>query len=100
MSQPPGRNSAVRLPADVTRPFEVFLNGVQQVEGRDFVVRDGLLLFTRKLERETVGRARWARMFLGIAGSYGAHDDVDIAYTVGGEKRVAAKLPPVAIPER
>jgi hypothetical protein len=82
----------VRLPPDVQRPFDVYLNGVQQVEGRDFVVRDGMLVFDRPLARETVGAARWTRMFLGIAGSYGKDDSVDIAYEVGGERRVAAKL--------
>ena len=26
----------MRLPADVVRPFEVFVNGVEQREGRDY----------------------------------------------------------------
>jgi hypothetical protein len=32
-------------------------------------------------------------MVLGIAGSYGEDDSVDVAYTVDGVRRVAAKLP-------
>ena len=32
-------------------------------------------------------------MVLGIAGSYGKDDSVDVLYKVGGENRVAARLP-------
>ena len=35
----------VQLPADVTRPFQVYLNGVLQQEGPDYVVRGGALVF-------------------------------------------------------
>lgn len=83
----------VRLPADVERPFEVYLNAVPQVEGRDYVVENGELVFERPLAREKVGAARWTSMVLGIAGSYGKDDSVDVVYTAGGERRVAAKLP-------
>jgi len=89
----PRRATSVRLPADVQRPFQVFLNGVEQREGVDFVVRDGRLVFERELEREQVGVGRWTSMVLGIAGSYGKDDSVDVAYHVDGESRVAARLP-------
>ena len=82
----------MRLPADVQRPFEVFLNAVPQVEGRDYLVEDGCLVFERPLAKERVGLTRWTSMVLGIAGSYGKDDSVDVAYAVGGERRVAAKL--------
>ncbi len=85
--------TTVRLPAEVQRPFEVFLNAVPQVEGRDYVVEDGELVFERPLAKEKVGLARWTSMVLGIAGSYGKDDSVDVAYTLGGTRRVAAKLP-------
>ncbi len=85
--------TVVRLPADVQRPFDVFLNAVPQVEGRDYVVRDGELVFERPLARERVGLGRWTSMILGIAGSYGKDDSVDVAYVVDGQRRVAAKLP-------
>jgi len=86
-------STRVKLPAGVARPFEVFLNGVLQKEGTDFVVSGGDLVFERRLERENVGKGRWTSMFLGIAGSYGKDDSVDVVYSVGGERRVAAKLP-------
>lgn len=93
MTEQERARTIVRLPADVRRPFEVFQNGVPQVEGRDYVVRDGRLVFERPLAREKVGLARWTSMVLGIAGSYGKDDSIDVAYTVDGERRVAAKLP-------
>ena len=89
----PRRVTRVRLPAEVQRPFEVYLNGVEQHEGMDFVVRDGTLVFERELKKERVGLGRWTSMVLGIAGSYGKDDSVDVVYRVGGETRVAAKLP-------
>jgi hypothetical protein len=88
----PRRATTIRLPADVQRPFQVFLNGVEQREGVDFVVRDGALVFERELAREKVGMGRWTSMVLGIAGSYGRDDSVDVVYRVGDENRVAAKL--------
>lgn len=88
----PRRATRVRLPADVQRPFQVFLNAVEQQEGVDFVVRDGMLVFERELRRERVGVGRWTSMVLGIAGSYGKDDSVDVVYEVDGTKRVAPKL--------
>ena len=84
----------VPLPADVTRPFDVFVNGVPQSEGTDYVVRSGYLYFERPMKEEgKLGLMRWTSIFLGIAGSYGQNDSVDIAYEVDGKKVVAAKLP-------
>ena len=92
VEETPRRATRVRLPGDVQRPFQVFLNAVEQQEGVDFVVRDGVLVFERELRREKVGVGRWTSMVLGIAGSYGKDDSVDVVYEVAGEKRVAAKL--------
>ena len=88
----PRRATHVRLPADVERPFEVYLNGVAQREGTDYVVRDGALVFERALEKEKVGLGRWTSMVLGIAGSYGKNDSVDVVYERDGKPVVAAKL--------
>ena len=82
----------VVLPADVRRPFQVFLNGVEQREGPDYVVRDGALVFERSLAKEKVGLGRWTSMVFGIAGSYGANDSVDVVYERDGKPTVAAKL--------
>lgn len=88
----PTRRTRVRLPLDVQRPFTVFLNGVEQTEGSDYVVRDGTLEFERELAREKVGMGRWTSMVLGIAGSYGKDDSVDVVYEREGRPVVAAKL--------
>jgi hypothetical protein len=88
----PRRATCVRLPADVERPFEVYLNGVPQREGDDYLVRDGMLVFERPLATEKVGVGRWTSMVLGIAGSYGKDDSVDVVYRSGGRNKVAAKL--------
>ncbi len=88
----PRRATCIRLPADVERPFEVYLNGVPQREGDDYLVRDGMLVFERPLAKEKVGVGRWTSMVLGIAGSYGKDDSVDVVYRSGGRNRVAAKL--------
>ena len=93
-SQPSTQQTRVRLPADVVRPFEVFVNGVLQREGADYIVRDANLLFERPMKEEgKLGLIRWASITLGIAGSYKQNDSVDIAYERNGQKVVAAKLP-------
>lgn len=87
------KRTRVQLPADVTRPFEVFVNGVPQREGADYVVRDGALVFERPMKEEgRLGLIRWTSIALGIAGSYGQNDSVDVAYERDGRKVVAAKL--------
>lgn len=87
------KRTRVQLPADVARPFEVFVNGVPQREGADYVVRDGALVFERPMKEEgKLGLMRWTSIALGIAGSYRQNDSVDVAYERDGRKVVAAKL--------
>ncbi len=92
VSKEPRRETFVRLPGDVQRPFQVFLNGVEQQEGIDFVVHDGNLVFERELAQEKLGVGRWTSMVFGIAGSYGKDDAVDVVYERDGRPAVAAKL--------
>ncbi len=94
MSETNRQRTRVRLPSDVQRPFEVFVNGVPQREGSDYIVRDGALVFERPMKEEgKLGLMRWASITLGIAGSYKQNDSVDVAYERAGRKVVAAKLP-------
>jgi hypothetical protein len=84
----------VRLPRDVVRPFEVYVNGVPQSEGDDFDVDGRTLVFDRELKTEgKLGFWRWTSIFVGIAGTYRQNDSVDVVYTRGGRRVVAAKLP-------
>lgn len=94
MSDKTRQRTRVQLPSDVTRPFDVFVNGVPQQEGTDYIVRDGALVFERPMKEEgRLGLLRWASITLGIAGSYRQNDSVDVAYERDGRKVVAAKLP-------
>jgi hypothetical protein len=88
------QGTRVRLPADVVRPFRVFVNGVQQEEGADFHVDGRTLVFERELKGEgKLGVWRWLSMSVGIAGTYRQNDSVDVAYQRGGKPVVASKLP-------
>ena len=84
----------VRLPADVVRPFEVYVNGVAQAEGKDFHIDGRTLVFDRELRTEgKLGFWRWLSLWIGIAGTYRQNDSVDVAYQRGGKPVVATKLP-------
>ncbi len=78
----------------MTRPFEVYVNGVPQVEGTDFRVEGRTLVFDRELKTEgKLGLLRWTSIFIGIAGTYRQDDSVDVVYEHGGRRVVATKLP-------
>ena len=47
----------------------------------------------RKRAFDAIGAGRWTSMVLGIAGSYGKDDSVDVTYRAGGRSKVAARLP-------
>jgi hypothetical protein len=91
--------SRVLLPPQVTPPFEVFLNGVRQAEGSDYVVRDRALVFPgRELRTDRISGWRW---FLGAwgVGTYRQDDSVDVRYSFGGRTSLAEKLPLEPLPE-
>jgi hypothetical protein len=87
----------VDLPPGVAGPIEVYVNGVLQVEGRDYGRRDDSLVFERALAREgRLGFWRWLSIVLGIAGTYRQNDSVDVVYERGGRRLVAPGLPLVS----
>ena len=86
--------TTVQLPPGVTAPFEVYVNGVPQQEGRDFERRGASLVFGRPLQREgRLGFWRWLSLLLGVAGTYRQNDSVDVVYEHGGRRVVATGLP-------
>ena len=88
------RRTRVRLPADVVRPFEVYVNGVPQKEGADFRIEGRTLIFERELKSEgSLGFWRWLSMWVGVAGTYRQNDSVDVVYQADGRRVVATKLP-------
>jgi hypothetical protein len=90
----PDPEARVEIPPHVTGDIEVFLNGVPQVEGRDYR-RDGrMLVFDRPLAKEgRLGTIRWLSMLAGVAGTYRQNDSVDVVYESGGKRLVATNLP-------
>lgn len=85
-------STLARLPADVSSPFDVYVNGVRQEPGRDFQVRDGEIVFDRELRKDRISGWRW---FLGAwgVGTYRQNDSVDVRYSApDGSPRVAEAL--------
>ena len=90
--------SRVELPARVTGPFEVYVNGVPQTRGVDYEVEGRSLVFTLELAQEgRLGFWRWLSLFLGVAGTYRRHHTVDVVYQAGGVRSVATGLVPVPL---
>ena len=86
--------SRVALPKGAEGAIEVYVNGVRQHEGVDYVRGDGELLFGRELAQEgRLGFWRWLSLFLGVAGTYRKHESVDVLYEVNGKRTVESGLP-------
>ncbi len=86
--------SSVTLPRGTGASYEVYVNGIRQQEGTDFVRRGNELVFRRPLAKEgRLGFWRWLSLFLGIAGTYRQNDSVDVVYDVDGRRVVATGLP-------
>ena len=84
--------SAVTLPPDVGTDYEVYLNGVRQQPGVDYVVKGHALIWDKELRKDKVSGWRW---FLGAwgVGTYRQNDSVDIRYErADGSPAVAQKL--------
>ena len=86
--------SRVALPRGAQGQVEVYVNGVRQQEGVDYVRRGDELVFRRSLAQEgRLGFWRWLALFLGVAGTYRRHDSVDVVYMVDGKRTVESGLP-------
>lgn len=86
----------IDLPSYVPDRFEVFVGGVRQEPGRDYEVIGRSVYFPRPIAQE--GKLpwwRWASMWLGIAGTYRKHENVDLVYELGGRRQVETGLVPV-----
>ena len=89
----------VTLPRGAEPPYRVFVNGVPQKPGIDYDVVGGELHFRRPLEKERLGVGRWTAIFLGLFGSYGKDDQVDVQYRVSGREVHATGLDIIPPPE-
>jgi hypothetical protein len=81
-----------RLPRGAQEPIRVHINGVEQPRGEVWDVREGAIVFTRPIIKESVSRGRWMAMYLGLFGSYRKNETVDIEYTLGGDPKLAADV--------
>jgi len=86
------RRWRVPLPRGAEPPFRVYVNGIPQREGHDYELVGRELHFSRSLEKEQIGMGRWLAIFLGLFGSYGRNDSVDVQYRRGGRETVATGL--------
>jgi hypothetical protein len=84
--------SQVRLPDGVSRPFQVFVNGVEQAEGTDFTIAGSSIVFAQELIPPRQDNAR--SVFRGFFyGRYRTEHVVDLACRVGGQAHVFSRLP-------
>jgi len=74
---PVGRR--VKLPGGAERPIQVFINGVEQEQGRDYEIRGGEVVVDEPIYKEgTLGFTRWLAMWVGLFGTYRRNETVDL----------------------
>jgi hypothetical protein len=80
------------IPPQVTRPFQVYVNGVAKQEGEDYEVHGDKLEFREPLTQE--GKLGFWRWFMGAwgIGTYREHHTIDVTYQVEGRPQVAHAL--------
>jgi hypothetical protein len=88
----PVSRSIAHLPSHVQPPFEVYVSGVPQAEGVDYVLDGRRLVFEgRELRKDDVSGWRWLLGSIGI-GTYRQDDSVDVRYIRNGRPAVAEGL--------
>ena len=80
----------IRLPRGAAEPIRVHINGVEQVRGTDYDIRNGEIVFNRPIVKETVTPGRWMAMYLGLFGTYRKNESVDVEYQLGGQTKLLA----------
>ena len=84
----------IRLPRGAEPPYTVYINGVEQREGRDYRVEAGEIVFERQIVKEAkVGIGRWLAMLIGLFGTYRRNETVDIEFQRRGRIELASDLP-------
>lgn len=83
----------VSLPEEAEQPIVVFVNGVAQTEGTDYLLRDNEILFTRDIIKETKSGKKKLVMLLGVVGFYNKNETIDVQYQKAGKTELAGDLP-------
>ena len=83
----------VRLPRGAERPIRVYINGVEQSEGEDFRIAQGMVVFNRPIvKEEKLSGIRWLSMLVGVVGTYRKNESVDVEYSLRGETKLVADV--------
>jgi hypothetical protein len=82
----------IRLPSGAERPISVFINGKELTENVDYTVHGSEIEFTKPIVKERVSRARWLIMLIGLFGSYGRNDVIDLHFRRGGRTEVRSDV--------
>ena len=86
----------VRLPRGAKPPIKVFINGSEQVEGVDYEIGGGVVIFKQPIVKEDLGQLGAIRKIvlgLGLVGSYQKNEVVDIEYRIDDKTQLASDLP-------
>jgi hypothetical protein len=79
----------VQLPRGAERPIRIYVNGIEQSEGDDYLVNAGTVLFNRPIiKEEKLSGLRWLSMLVGVVGTYRKNESVDVEYTSKGETKL------------
>jgi hypothetical protein len=82
----------VRIPDGAEPPFTVFINGVEQTEGKDYVIEGDEIVFNRPIVKEKIGTSRWLAMYLGLWGTYRKNETVDLQFSRDGKVKLVSDL--------
>ena len=63
---------------------------MRRAEGTDFRIDRGHVVFSQPIVKEQISGARWLAMLLGLFGSYGKNETVDVSYQLGGETKLVS----------
>ena len=86
----------VRLPRGAQPPIKVFINGSQQIEGNDYEIASGTVIFREPIIKEDLsqlGPVRKLVLGLGLVGNYQKNEIVDVEYEIDGKTQLASDLP-------
>jgi hypothetical protein len=89
----------VNLPRGATEPITVYVNGVEQERGRDYVVRSRQVVFNEPIYKESLRRlSPWRKLGLGlgVVGNYERNEAVDIEFDRAGKRELRSDVPIVS----
>ena len=83
----------VTLPEGAEQPIVIFVNGVAQAEGTDYVLRGNEILFTREIIKEAKTGKKKLVMLLGVVGFYNKDETIAVQFQTNGRTEFAGDLP-------